>query len=268
MLLCAATDLEEPGPRPRNPLPGNAFMNAMVSIASVAACLCIITGPAHCQEQQPPAPPPEGLPRVLIIGDSISIDYTPVVERLLEGKAVVVHNPGNALHTAYGLDKLDEWLGDEPWDVIHFNWGLHDVKYVLDGKLDLRGTRVSSDAAYRWNLEKLVIRLRATGARLIWASTTPIPAGSAGRVRGEEVSLNRIAAERMRRSGIPVNDLHQAVSPKLQDLQRPANVHFTDEGYEFLGRLVAEHILEALTALDRKVPGAGGHGVTNSDNSE
>jgi hypothetical protein len=61
------------------------------------------------------------LPNVLIIGDSISIGYFPVVKELLEGKAVVVHNPGNAQHTRFGLEKLDEWLGQTKWDVIHFN---------------------------------------------------------------------------------------------------------------------------------------------------
>ena len=34
-----------------------------------------------------------------------------------------------ALGTA-GLTGIDEWLGDDPWDVIHFNWGLHDLKYM------------------------------------------------------------------------------------------------------------------------------------------
>ena len=42
-------------------------------------------------------------PRVLIIGDSISLGYTPTVKKLLADKAVVVHNKGNAQDTGYGL---------------------------------------------------------------------------------------------------------------------------------------------------------------------
>jgi len=67
------------------------------------------------------------LPKVLIIGDSISIGYTPPLTEMLRGKAEVVHNPGNATHSAYGLKNLDAWLGDAKWDVIQFNHGLHDL---------------------------------------------------------------------------------------------------------------------------------------------
>ena len=28
------------------------------------------------------------------------------------------------------MANLDKWLGDGNWDVIHFNWGLHDLKYM------------------------------------------------------------------------------------------------------------------------------------------
>ena len=67
------------------------------------------------------------LPRILIIGDSISIGYTPFVKELFQGRAEVVHNPGNAQHTGTGLENIDLWLGDGHWDVIHFNWSLWDL---------------------------------------------------------------------------------------------------------------------------------------------
>src|SRR6187399_239096 len=71
---------------------------------------------------------------VLVIGDSISIGYTPVVTTLLAGKADVKHNEGNAAHTGTGVAKLEEWLGTEKWKVITFNFGLHDLKIMENGK--------------------------------------------------------------------------------------------------------------------------------------
>src|ERR1041384_6275334 len=72
------------------------------------------------------------LPRVLIIGDSISqsdtLGYTAPTTEALRGQAVLVHHPGNGLDTRNGMKMLKSWLGDEPYDVIHFNWGLHDIK--------------------------------------------------------------------------------------------------------------------------------------------
>src|SRR5436309_269245 len=70
----------------------------------------------------------EGLPRVLLIGDSISMGYTLPVRKLLDGKANVHRIPENGGPTTTGLAQIDRWLGDGKWDVIHFNWGLHDIK--------------------------------------------------------------------------------------------------------------------------------------------
>ena len=63
-----------------------------------------------------------GLPRVLLIGDSISIGYTVTVRKELAGLANVHRIPENGADTANGLKKIDAWLGDSRWDVIHFNW--------------------------------------------------------------------------------------------------------------------------------------------------
>ncbi len=82
-----------------------------------------------------------GLPRVLLLGDSISIGYTlPVRERLL-GRANVHRPPANCGPSSLGLERLDEWVGQRPWDVIHFNWGLHDLKYMGPGGENLADPR-------------------------------------------------------------------------------------------------------------------------------
>ena len=56
-------------------------------------------------------------PKILIIGDSISIGYTPYVEEFFSGKAIVSHNPGNAQHTGTGQKNIEEWVGNEMWDI-------------------------------------------------------------------------------------------------------------------------------------------------------
>ena len=70
------------------------------------------------------------LPNVLLIGDSISISYTVEVRKLMKGKADIFRIPSNGKNAAFGLKKLDKWLGKKTkWDVIHFNWGLWDLCY-------------------------------------------------------------------------------------------------------------------------------------------
>jgi len=193
------------------------------------------------------------LPRVLLIGDSISIGYTPAVQELLKGKAWVQRIPGNAQHTGTGLEKLDQWLGDESWDVIHFNWGLWDLCYrnpdskTQGGRDKVHGTLTTTLPQYKQNLEKLVERLQATGAKLIWAATTPVPEGEGGRIQGDAARYNAVAAEIMKARGVTINDLHAYILPRQAEFQTaPGNVHFTKEGSQYLAEKVAAAITEAL----------------------
>ena len=201
------------------------------------------------------------LPRVLLIGDSICGGYQRGVKKLLAGKAVVVKQQGNGQHTWNGLEKLDEWLGDGEWDVIHFNWGLWDVAYRNPesknfGHLDkVDGKLTTSPPDYEKNLRKLVARLKKTNAALVWASTTPVPEGEPGRIKGDEVKYNAVAAKIMAANGIAIDDLHAEVI--RQGRPKGNNVHDTGD----LSGKVAASILAALATrgtaakTDKKVPG-------------
>lgn len=193
-----------------------------------------------------------GLPRVLLIGDSISMGYTVDVREMLKGKANVQHPPVNCGPTTRGVESLEVWLGDARWDVIHFNFGLHDmVFFAADGKTraepDHAGARHQvSIADYEKNLRTIVARLKQTGARLIWCTTTPVPEGAAGRKSDDALEYNRIAAAVMSEHGISVNDLHAFALPRLKEIQMPKNVHFTPAGSKVLAEQVTSSILAAL----------------------
>lgn len=187
-----------------------------------------------------------GLPRVLLIGDSISMGYTLPVRELLKGKANLHRIPTNGSATKDGLVGIDYWLGDGKWDVIHFNWGLHDLKHWKDGAADVAGPPRTTPEEYETQLRTLVKRMRATGAKLIWATTTPVPEGSAARIAGEEVKYNEVAGRVMKDSGVVTNDLHALCLPKLAEWQLPNNVHFKEDGSAGLAVKVAAAIEAAL----------------------
>ena len=193
------------------------------------------------------------LPTVLILGDSISIGYFQPVREMLAGQANVIHNPGNAQGTTHTLAHLDRWLSSEKWDVIHFNLGLHDLKRVK-----VAGTSMNSKdpndpcqadlATYTANLKVIVKKLKATGARLIFATTTPFPEGADGPLRDpDDVNTYNDAAVRiMKDNGIAINDLHGFALPQLQTYQQPHNVHFTKHGSNELATAVHRHVSQAL----------------------
>lgn len=184
------------------------------------------------------------LPRVLLIKDSISIGYTLPVRERLRGIANVHRIPANGGPTTRGLTNLDAWLGDGEWDVIHFNWGLHDLKFMEDGK------RQVGYGEYEENLDRLVKRLQGTGARLIWASTTPVPEGNLRPLRkaGDAAAYNIAARRIMEAHGIPIDDLYVHAMPRLAEIQIPENVHFTAAGYQFLAEKVAASIRHVLSS--------------------
>ena len=186
------------------------------------------------------------LPRVLLIGDSISIGYTVDVRKKLAGKANVHRIPVNGGPTTNGITNLATWLAPNgapaKWDVIHFNWGLHDLKYMPDGK------RQVDPESYEVNLRALVKQMQATGATLIWCSTTPVPEGVKGVPRKPEDAplYNERAKKVMDELKVETNDLYSFALPKLKEIQIPVNVHFTPAGSAVLAEQVAAEIEKRL----------------------
>jgi len=196
-----------------------------------------------------PAADAKPLPRVLIIGDSISLGYTPYVAEALEGEAVVEHNAGNAGPTQRGLERIELWLGgDKKWDVIQFNWGLWDMYRWQYKKYD------QGPQAYEKNLEKLVTRLEKTGAKLIWATTTPACPKPEHKIHilvtPETQKKYREAALRvMKKHDVAIDDLYTFIAPvrdRYARSKRGNDVHYSKEGYQQLAGRVVEAIRAAL----------------------
>jgi acyl-CoA thioesterase-1 len=181
-----------------------------------------------------------GLPRVLLIGDSISVYYTVPTRKLLQGQANVHRIPEGGDNTGFGLKHLDEWLGAGKWDVIHFNWGIHDLTIKPNGEHEV------PLAEYDKNLRELVRRLKLTGAKLVWATTTPIPEHVNGRKNGDAVAYNAAARAIMEGNHIFIDDLYNFALPRLKELQVPNDVHFTYAGSDVLAEQVANSILFVL----------------------
>ena len=182
------------------------------------------------------------LPRVLLIGDSISIGYTLPTRELLKGAVNLHRIPTNGGPTIRGLEQIKQWLGEKKWDVIHFNWGLHDLKIMDDGKHQVPLKQ------YEENLRKLVKILKATNAKLIWASTTPVPEGKVSPTRRPDdvVKYNAIAKKIMEQNKIAIDDLCAFALPRLKEIQQPVNVHYTEKGSAQLAKKVVEAIRKAL----------------------
>ncbi len=185
---------------------------------------------------------------VLIIGDSISIGYTPFLQKALAPEINVEHNPGNGGNTKRGVQSIDQWLGGKQWDVIVFNFGLHDLvridslkKYnVVDGKIQV------TIEDYKKNLNIIASKLKQTTATLIFVTTTMVPENASGR-KGDDVAVyNAAAIEVMKKNGIQVLDLYTSSLTTHPNNSKLGDVHYTEQGYQLLAEPIIKAIKNAL----------------------
>jgi len=176
---------------------------------------------------------------------------------------------GQASNTVKGLlctntSTPGNWLnvtGGKQYDVVHFNFGLHDLVDAGSVSLDPAEGAVHVEIPqYKLNLAELYRRLSGIGKKLIWTSTTPCPnvTTSMGRtdlkVRAYNDAAKEALAAAAAAAGRPFleDDLYAAVEKycgrdyKTCSLQRPANVHFEPAGCELMGRAVAQSVEDAL----------------------
>lgn len=176
-----------------------------------------------------------GKPRVLMIGDSITRGYFSQAEEELGEKAHCSrYTTSRSICDPVFFQELSLMLGQYEYGVIHFNHGLHGWDYT--------------EEQYAAAFDKLLAVLRAEGrgARLVWASTTPVQPGSGmEKDRDRVTARNAIAAEKTAREDIPVNDLH-ALSADHPEHFSKDGVHFAPEGIALQAHAVAAAITKAL----------------------
>ena len=196
-------------------------------------------------------------PRILIIGDSISIGYTPFTRENLTEKATIFHNSGNAQHSGTGLKKIDDWIGNEKWDIVQFNWGLWDLCYrhpdsKVQGNRDKENGKITYTIdEYASNLDSIVTILKTkTEAKLIFITTTYVPEDEAGRFKNDAIRYNNAAKKIMKKHSIIVNDIYEQSIPIHQKFGKGLDdVHYSNQGYEKLSELVTKFLKTEIESM-------------------
>jgi hypothetical protein len=206
------------------------------------ACCCCVLSLADAKT----------LPRVLIIGDSVYRQPHGTIAKELSGK-IELSRPeiksDELLNSTTALAHLDELLDKGKWDLVIFNVGIGDLIHRAPGMKSFRlmpieqgGVRNTSPTDYEANLNELAKRLKATRAKLVWASTTPLTT-KLFLIPGSEIEANAIAAKVMASHRIPVLDLHGHIT------QLTANAPPRSPQWETFGSnkiLIHEPIMRAI----------------------
>lgn len=206
------------------------------------------TGPATSQRETPGK-----LPVVILLGDSIRMNYQQTVIDELKNKAIVWSPEENCRHSAFTLEQLEEWVKGRNASVVHINVGLHDMFLNATTGQPRHGLDV-----YSTNLRKIFAKLRElTDAKIIFALTTPVDEarqaasktyGRVVRRTADVIRYNSVAARVATAAGVRINDVH-ALSSRVtaEDILRKSDgIHLSKTGQAVIGRHVASVIESAL----------------------
>eukprot|EP00051_Salpingoeca_urceolata_P028261 m.485908 g.485908 ORF g.485908 m.485908 type:complete len:302 (+) comp24063_c0_seq1:72-977(+) len=255
---CGKSPAHIPGGNCHLPGPGTA---------GNASCVC---GMPKCAQGNYNKPEHPDWKQYLMIGDSISMGQKELVFNALTAHNVEAqHNPGNAASSNLGDHCLDAWTlaSERSWDLISFNFGLHDLGYDTE--------RINLDE-YTLRMQSIVRRLSVIqgqqGTKLLWVTTTPVPTvpvyGPGCNVTSRclnpprfdaDVRLyNKAANEIVAASNatIATLDLYSFVLKKCGGVgyttcpgfQLPSNVHYYPAGWQALANQTVPAVLAQLTS--------------------
>lgn len=186
--------------------------------------------------------------RIVILGDSISAGYTPLVQERMGADPVQIERTGGG-DSAQVLENLQEWVIGRHPDVVHFNCGLHDLRTAPE-----TGAHQQELNAYEANLERIVAELKEkTNAALMWATTTPViekrhnGGKSFHRFEADVAAYNFRALAIMGEAEIPANDLHGCIMASgPESCIGDDGVHMTEAGNARLADAVVAHLRQVL----------------------
>lgn len=173
------------------------------------------------------------LPRVALIGDSITEQVFPIVKRELKGIANVDY-----LATSYSIISsvyqvsVEEFIKDSDYSVICYNYGLHAFNVSIG----------DYENAYRFMIIKMI-----ENSKVILSLTTRVfeteymnkPSDVwDGVIKERNSCVEKLAKE----FKVHVNDLYKTSAELGASGKTTDGVHFNDEGIEVLGKNKAQSI--------------------------
>ena len=176
------------------------------------------------------------LPRVALIGDSITEGYFRCVFKALEGIAHV-----DVLATSYSISSpayqnmVKSFVRDSDYAVVHYNYGLH-AHSVEDDEYE---RTCASMLDYITEHAKAVVGTSTTVLESDLKTESP---HWKEKVRARNKRLQKVAQEK----GLLIDDLNALSQSLTGDYRAPDGVHFSEKGYQALAELVAESIKKVL----------------------
>ena len=175
----------------------------------------------------------ENKPYILLIGDSITMQYQRQVTKSLKDKANVGYMT-TSLSVADPLypTLLTSVLCLRKYNIIHFNNGLHGVPYT--------------DKDYAAKYEKVIKLIKSIQpeAKIVLVPSTPLKLHADPSFQKKVIQRNTIVKELAKKYSLPLDDLHREMKDK--DALHKDKFHYKKEGANVLAAKVTKTLLSLL----------------------
>lgn len=172
-------------------------------------------------------------PTILVIGDSISLGYTPIIASKYPNYDVI-HDPCNPTDSSVMAEFISNWLSiDDQYAAVIFNSGLHDATFRYH----------ISDSEYENSLRITARYIKSVTKHGVFMLSTQIQPNSTFGLDSRVIELNNIAITVMAQEGIPVLDLYSVSATIPNKHLGPDNVHYTYQGYTVLANAIETELL-------------------------
>ncbi len=175
--------------------------------------------------------PKNDLPRVLLVGDSITQGYNEPVREMLLGECYVDY-----VATSYPIDSklyhdlVLNMVKDNKFAAVHFNHGLHGWHNATED--------------YKAGMKALMMKISET-AKVIAVTSTPVrvvKSNETAEINNTVLERNKAVLEIAEECGFAVDDLYPAARALDGDDITGDGYHYSAEGYKKLAATVVASI--------------------------
>lgn len=180
------------------------------------------------------------LPRVLLVGDSITYGYQEIVRKKMRGKAYIDY-----LATSYAVDipiysdLIKLFVNDRHYDIIHFNHGLHGIHLEKE--------------EYRQRMSNCLKNIAQKGKIALATCTIVFCEGNEElhpqwNIRVEE--RNAAIFEIAEKKNFSLDDLYSVSLAVPKEYRRKDGTHYKRKGCEMLAAAVVSFLENMLTEAE------------------
>jgi lysophospholipase L1-like esterase len=176
------------------------------------------------------------LPRVLLIGDSITNGYQEIVREMLRGKCYVDYIATSyTLNSPFFYKLIVNYMNNNKYDIIHLNQGLHGFSM--------------SKKTYKEKLRKIISKIPSSSKVILAESTIVNKQGNktVDKRWGKKLEeRNGAVNELVKEMNLSINHLFEVSKNIPNDLRNEDGTHYLYGGYQMLAK-------EVVSAIEKKL---------------